>query len=298
MKIDLTCPVELWQYAMPTDDDAECTFVMNNLSDKVVVSVQVALACYDHEDELIFRQSERVLGLKAGVGERFTVVILPSEWRGVEGVDLVIEKVWFDDSTVWRKENAQLAHYTPNAIPSGRALDELRFVAGKDAVGYPQLQEEVWVCVCGRANAHESERCCRCDRRRDAVFASFSRENVTHVVAAHEKKLAEAARKAREDNNILQENQEKQRVSRRRKRKKFFRVLTALAITAAVAAAAVIWGVPMVQYKTAADLLTDGHFDQARAAFAAARASIQPNWSKLMHPRYITERAAARRQCT
>ena len=54
MKIDLTCPVELWQYAMPTEDDADCTFVMNNLSDKVVVSVQVTLKCFDKEDMLLF----------------------------------------------------------------------------------------------------------------------------------------------------------------------------------------------------------------------------------------------------
>ena len=31
MKIDLTCPVELWQYAMPDGERSECTFVMNNL---------------------------------------------------------------------------------------------------------------------------------------------------------------------------------------------------------------------------------------------------------------------------
>ena len=36
MKIDLTCPVELWQSAMPAEDVSECTFVMNNLSHKVV----------------------------------------------------------------------------------------------------------------------------------------------------------------------------------------------------------------------------------------------------------------------
>ena len=40
MKIDLTCPVELWQYAMPTEDDADCTFVMNNPQRQVVVSVR------------------------------------------------------------------------------------------------------------------------------------------------------------------------------------------------------------------------------------------------------------------
>ena len=268
MKIDLTCPVELWQYAMPTEDDAECTFVMNNLSDKVVTSVQVALNCYDEEDELLFHQTERVQGLKAGVGERFTLVILPSEWQGVEGVDLVIEKVWFDDATVWRKGNAPLAHYTPNAIAPGRALDDLRFVAGKDAAGYPQVQEEVWVCVCGRANALDSDRCCRCERRRDTVFASFSRENVNYVIAAHESKLAQTARKAREENNIVQENHEKQRAAKRRKRRQRIRLIAALAIIAVIAAAVVVWGIPMLQYSVAQDLLRDGHFDQARAAFA------------------------------
>ena len=91
MKIDLTCPVELWQYAMPTDEHSECTFVMNNLSDKVVVSVQVTLSCFDEEDHLLFRQTERVQGLKAGVGERFSLVILPTQWNDVEGMDLVIE---------------------------------------------------------------------------------------------------------------------------------------------------------------------------------------------------------------
>ena len=117
MKIDLTCPVELWQYAMPTEDDAECTFVLNNLSDKAVTSVQVTLACYDQEDLLLFRQTERMQGLKAGAGERFSVMLLPSQWRDVEGVDLVIEKVWFADATVWRRGNAPLTRYAANRLP-------------------------------------------------------------------------------------------------------------------------------------------------------------------------------------
>ena len=267
MKIDLTCPVELWQYAMPTDEHSECTFVMNNLSDKVVVSVQVTLNCYDQQDQLLFRQTERVQGLKAGVGERFSIVILPSQWNDVEGMDLVIEKVWFDDATIWRKGNAPLAVYTSNAIPAGRALDELRFVAGKDAVGYPQVQKEAWLCVCGRANALDSDRCCRCERRRDAVLASFNRENVSHVVAAHEQKLAQTARKAREENNILQENQEKKRVQKRRRRKQAVRLALSGLCVAAVAAFAVVWGIPMVRYRSAQDLLRDKRYDEARAAF-------------------------------
>lgn len=268
MKIDLTCPVELWQYAMPAQGEGECTFTMNNLSDKVVTSVQVTLHCFDANDDLLFRQTERVQGLKAGVGERFSLVILPSEWNGVEGVDLVIEKVWFDDATVWRKGNAPLAHYEPNALPAGRALDELRFVAGPDAVGYPQVQDQVWLCVCGRANAPENQRCCRCERRRDAVFASFSQENVKHVIASHEQKLNETARKAREENNVLQENREKQRAARRRRRKKAVRLAVSGVVLAAAVVAVTQWGLPTLKYHTASQLLEDGEYDQAIAAFS------------------------------
>ena len=268
MKIDLTCPVELWQYAMPTEDDAECTFVMNNLSDKVVVSVQVTLACFDKEDQLLFRQMERIQGLKAGVGERFSIMLLPTQWRDVEGVDVVIEKVWFDDASVWRKGNAPLAFYTPNALPAGRGLDELRFVAGKDAVGYPQAQDQVWLCVCGRANALESERCCRCERRREAVFASFSPENVAHVIAAHEQKLAQAARKAREENNALQQKREIERASTRRRRRIAAWIASGVAAAAAIAAVMILWVLPTVRYQAAHGLLDNGSYAEAKAAFS------------------------------
>lgn len=267
MKIDLTCPVELWQYAMPTEDDAECTLIMNNLSDKVVVSVQVTLACFDGADELLFRQTERIQGLKAGVGERFSIMLLPSEWRGVEGVDLIIEKVWFDDATVWRKGNAPLTHYRPNNLQAGRALDELRFVAGKDAVGYPQVQPEVWLCVCGRANAIESDRCCRCERRRDAVFASFSPSNVAHVIAAHEQKLDQAARKAREENAALQEKREKLRLAKRRRRKQALRLTLSALCLAALITVVLVWVLPTLRYNAALRRLKAGDYQQARAAF-------------------------------
>lgn len=269
MKIDLTCPVELWQYAMPTEDDADCTFVMNNLSDKVVVSVQVTLKCFDKEDMLLFSQTERIQGLKAGVGERFSIMLLPSQWRDVEGVDLVIEKVWFDDSTIWRRGNAPLTYYESNALPGGRALDQLRFVAGKDAVGYPCVQDQVWLCVCGRANALESDRCCRCERRRDAVFASYSPDNVAHVIAAHEQKLAMAARKAREENNLIIEKQEVQRASKRRRRRMTVWAAGLSAAVVALAAVIILWVVPAVRYQSAMGLIDSGQFDEARAAFSA-----------------------------
>lgn len=268
MKIDLTCPVELWQYAMPTEDGSECTFVMNNLSDKVVTSVQVTMSCFDREDMLLFRQTERIQGLKAGVGERFSIMLLPSQWRDVEGVDLTIEKVWFDDATIWRRGNAPLTSYTPNNLPNGRSLDQLRFVAGKDAVGYPQVQDQVWLCICGRANPLESERCCRCERKKDSVFASFTRQNVQQVIAVHERKLAETARRAREDSSLLVEKEQKQRISKRRRLRQMVKLSLSAACLLAVVGVIVIWGVPTMRYNAAVRLLKDGSFDDARAAFS------------------------------
>ncbi|MEG2253126.1 MAG: hypothetical protein RSC98_08800, partial [Clostridia bacterium] len=269
MKIDLTCPVELWQYAMPTEDDVECTFVLNNLNDKAVTSVQVTLACYDQEDMLLFRQTERMQGLKAAPGERFSVMLLPAQWRDVEGVDLVIEKVWFEDATIWRRGNAPLTSYISNRLPIGRALDQLRFVAGKDAVGYPEVQDQVWLCVCGRANSLESDRCCRCERRRDSVFASFSCFNVEQVIAVHEQKLADQARQAREENSRLAETQEKQKLAKRRRRVKIIRFALSSLCLAAVIVVVVVWGVPTLRYNSALRKRDGGEFDNARAAFSA-----------------------------
>ena len=269
MRIDLTCPVELWQYAMPTESAAECTFVMNNLSDKVVASVMVTLNCYGANEQLLFRQSERVQGLKAGVGERFSIVILPSQWEGVEGMDLVVEKVWFDDATIWRRGNAPLTQYVPNVLNNSRALDHLRFVAGRDAVGYPQLQEEAWLCVCGRANALDSDRCCRCERGRETVFASYTKENVDAVIAVRERKLADEGRKAREDNSRLNEEESKRRSAIQRKRRNRWRLIGGSVAAVAVLAVGVLWGLPTLRYQNAKQLMESGQYQQASEAFAA-----------------------------
>ena len=124
-----------------------------------------------------------------------------------------------------------------------------------------QVQDQVWLCVCGRANPIESQRCCRCERRRDAVFASFSQENVRQVIAVHEQKLAETARRAREDNSMLVEAQEKQRIAKRRRRRQAVKLGLSAACILAVAAVVIIWGIPTMRYNAALRLLRDGQYN-------------------------------------
>ena len=269
MKIDLTCPVELWQTPKVDSEKPECTFVLNNLSEKTVVSVQVTLACHDAEGELLFRQIERIQGLHAGSGERFPITILPTQWENASSVELTAEKVWFDDATIWRKGNAPLISYESNALPNGRKLEQLRFVAGKDAVGYPVEGEHIWVCVCGRTNAKPSDRCCRCGRRAKVVFASFSQQTVQQINAAHEEKLREIAKKAREEASRLAEARENVRQKKAAQKRKLMRLSALAAGLALVVAAAIIWGLPVYYDYRAEALLKDQQFDAARAAFTA-----------------------------
>ncbi|MDD3410927.1 MAG: hypothetical protein PHY12_08985, partial [Eubacteriales bacterium] len=268
MKIDLTCPVELWQYTLPKAESPECSFVLNNLSDKLVVSVQVTLSCLGEDEETLYRQIERVQGLSAAPGERFSILLLPSQWEGVKGVELVVEKVWFDDATIWRRGGAPLTEYESNELPAGRRLDQLRFVAGPDALGYPEEQQSVWLCVCGRANDPHAGRCCRCGRNRATVFASFTRENIDQLIAVHEQKLREVSRTAREDASRLNEELEKKRQLARKRRRRGIRIGACAAAVAAAAASVALWGVPALRYHNATALMDGGQYEQAKAAFA------------------------------
>ena len=51
MKIDLSCPVELWHFRMPTAAYPVVSLHMFNLSEKAVVSIQAAFLSFDEEGE-------------------------------------------------------------------------------------------------------------------------------------------------------------------------------------------------------------------------------------------------------
>ena len=207
-------------------------------------------------------------GLKAAPGERFSVMMVPNEWKNVKEAEVTIEKVWFDDATIWRRGNAPLVNYEPNTLQPGRALDELRFVAGQDAMGYPEVQQQAWVCVCGRANSLDSA-CAALRTTPDAPFASFSRENVRQVIAVHEKKLADVATEARKENSRLLEEESKQRRQQRRRKNRVIRWSVAGVLALAAVLFGVLWVLPTLRYNAAVEKLTAKQYDEAKTALAA-----------------------------
>ena len=105
-----------------------------------------------------------------------------------------VEKVWYQDGVIWRREERNVREYTPNALPSGRELDRLRSVAGADAVGYAREDDTVWLCVCGRANRTSDDQCLRCGRERAKTLKAYSFAAIDSTVGRKERMLEEQTR--------------------------------------------------------------------------------------------------------
>ena len=277
MKIDLTCPVELWRYELPTQADEPCRLLLYNLSDKDVTSIQVTLAGYDAQGEIISRQVERLQGINGTQKTAFEVGIAMEGGEQAAGMELVIEKVWYDDGIVWRRGNAHLSEYMPNTLPNNRRLEMLRYVAGTDAVGYPQDQGAVWLCVCGRANAASESVCRRCQREKLKVFEEYNQSAIEEMVANREKELDQIAHKAR-----MQASQQQLEREARLKRKKQGRrrVLVTVFTTVFVLGSAYgvyFHGIPYYKYFRANQQLQGGLYSEARAAFSQMPGYLDAN---------------------
>ncbi|MDD2647717.1 MAG: hypothetical protein PHI27_13130 [Eubacteriales bacterium] len=269
MKIDLSCPVELWKYVMPSESYPACVLTLYNLSEKTVVSVQVTIILYAQDGSLVTRRTERAQGISGESKAGFDVAIGLEPDLEFADLEVHIEKVWFYDGTIWRRLPSSTVEYTPNALPIGRELEELRFVAGADALGYPHQEGAVWLCVCGRPNAAKDEECVRCGRLKENVMQEFSQEGVASAVKAHEEALAVKARRAREDAGKLQEKLQDEQKRRRRVRRIVIGSVAGALLVAGSGYCIWRYGVPAYKYYMAGQNLNNGDYAAARQEFEA-----------------------------
>ena len=111
-----------------------CLIDFFNLSDKVIDSIQMNIVCFDAEEKRIGGRLVRA-GAHGEPRENFSGAFAPEHVENVARVEASVEKVWYQDGVIWRREERNVREYTPNALPPGRELDRLRSVAGPDAVG-------------------------------------------------------------------------------------------------------------------------------------------------------------------
>ena len=269
MRIDLTCPVEWWRCDVPREDYAACDVTLYNLSEETVTSVEVTVILRDKSGEEQGRVVFRAHDLHGERDKTFTFAVPVDRDCHAQRAEVLIEKVWFDNNSVWRRGKGPLTEYTPNALPNSRALEMLRYAAGPGAVGFPAEQEGVWLCVCGRPNDPSAHACARCHREKEQVFTQYNREAIEKMSAQREKQLDLKAKAAREDASRLQLQREQEHEQRRKKNRRAVAVAVVMALCTALVylSAFEVW--PYVRYRQAVTAMEEGRFGEAEEAFAA-----------------------------
>ncbi len=267
MKIDLSCPAELRQYALPRKDYPACDLKLYNLGEKIISSVEVTVIFLNKEKEELERLVYRAHDLDGRPATVFSVAVPREDAGDAVSLDVIIDKIWFDDASVWRRGKYALSEYTPNNLPNSRSLEMLRFVAGNSAVGFPQKQDNLWICVCGRPNGADDRTCVRCHRERDQVFARFNRESIEKLTAQREQQLALQAKAAREDASRLQLQREKVYEAKRKKRRRVVSIVVICAATVGIAYGTVFHLVPYIRYRNAVSAMEQGQYEDAYDVF-------------------------------
>ena len=274
MKSDLTCPVEVVSVAIQRENEDTnengqilCYIEFFNLSDKVIDSIQMNIICFDAEDTRLGGRLVRA-GAHGEPRERFNGAFAPEHVDGVARVEALVEKVWYQDGVIWRREERNVREYTPNALQPGRELDRLRSVAGADAVGYAREDDTVWLCVCGRANRTSDDKCLRCGRERAQTLKAYSFAAIDSTVGRKERLLEEQTREnlRRSSEQTVQEMKTEQK--KRKKQTRRFKVVIGLLSTAAIVLAMARWGVPYGASLYAKDKLDRGLAADAKDIYA------------------------------
>ena len=265
--IDLSCPAELFRTTMPTEEIPAATLTLFNLSDRVIVSVEVLLRLLDEDGGETERLAYRGRALNGRPHSTFLLTAPCAPSDELHSIDVVIEKVWFADNEVWRREPGKSIAYISNALPVSPALTKLKYAAGETAVGYPVEQEGLWLCVCGRPNPDDAEFCARCGRQKEMIFSRFNPEAVEAQINMKERQLDLTSRSMREDTIRLQrirEEEYNQKISRRGTR---IRILIAMAASVALCAGAFFGLSPWLRLLAGREALASGDAEGAKATF-------------------------------
>ncbi len=268
MRIDLTCPVEAWRSTLPTEETPSCEVTLFNLSSLQVVSVEITLLLSTGDEEETAKIIHRSRGLNGAPGKTFRMTVPVEGHITPTRYEITVEKVWFDNSSVWRREKENTISYEPNVLHRSAQLSALRSIAGEMASGYPVQRKGLWLCVCGRPNPDDAALCARCHREKAEVFANFSREAIDRIIAAKEDELAQLGRETlRKTSRKFAD--EKDFVRRRGRHGWIGKSAAALAIVAALGFAGWTWGVPHVKYQLASRAYQEGKYQEAAQQFSA-----------------------------
>jgi len=264
MRMDLNCPAEILTVEMPTEDDPRAKLVLMNLADRGVNSCEATVRLRDRDGREIARTVHRARALTGRPRSTFSMTVPMEPVEGAARAEARLDKVWFEDNDVWRRNKSEETEYEANNLPAGNDLNALRYVAGKEAVGFPSQQADVWVCVCGRPNDNRSVICARCRRQKDMIFQQYNRNAVLRAVSQRERQLDLQTRGAREESNRIQHEREAEYNITQERKARRRRLLIALIAGLFCAALAVFAVRPALKLLSADKALEEDRLEDAK----------------------------------
>lgn len=252
---------------MPTEEIPAVTLTLFNLSDRVIASVEVLLRLLDKQGGETERLAFRGRALNGRPHSTFLLTVPCAPSPGFRSLDVTIEKVWYADNETWRRNPANAVEYTPNNLPVSPALTNLKYAAGETAVGYPGLQNGLWLCVCGRPNPEGEAWCARCGRQKEEVFSRFTPEAVETQISMKERQLDLNSRNMREDTIRMQRIREEEYRRKKTRRGNRLRVFFAMVFCLAVTAAALFFFEPLLRLYAGRRALENGDAAGAKKIF-------------------------------
>ena len=120
MRIDLNCPAEILGIELPREELPYATLGLLNLDDRVIVSCEVTLKLKKREGEEAARTVHRARSLSGRPHGVFSMTVPIEAAEGAVSAEATLDKVWFEDNDVWRRNAATWPGMPPSAFPASR----------------------------------------------------------------------------------------------------------------------------------------------------------------------------------
>ena len=268
MWIDLTCPLDLRGTAIRQDS---CEILLCNLGSGIVTDVELTISSADAAGEEIERHSRTFRNIDGRTGVIFALQSPLDEPERAAALTVVVDRLWYSDSRTWRRVPGSLTEYEPNDLPWSPELSRLQLQegAGRDAVGYPALRDNCWLCICGRPNDLAAMQCARCGRDRESMFARLNREAVMSRESLKANLRRERSRETLNRESQRQEGRMLALLKKRQTRRRWIAGISAVIVCGALAYGGIFHLAPLLRYSSAVRTMENGGYAEARDRFLA-----------------------------
>ncbi len=178
---------------------------IKSISPKVIKAVFTTVFIFNVLNESIGECRHEYLDLAVRRDEEFgqQVAVLIDN-NGARVASLRIDKVLFDDGSIWNNDGAEkitinAAGLLKDTLGDNRAVEEYKRIYGPRMLYVPEQIRDIWRCSCGTINRIEEEACHGCNNNRQVLMGNLDKDSL--VSAAIENKYSKAISQLNEAND-------------------------------------------------------------------------------------------------